>query len=123
MGYETGYSLRVLKARFAVTEIAPTFVDITCTDEGLAVIDDLRSSNESAEYCLDFEGESEQAAKWCDHNLEMLDFSKKYPDLLFKLHGEGERNGDLWDKYYLNGKMQKCEAVIFYQDFDQNQLK
>lgn len=123
MGYETDYSLRILKTRFAVSEIAPTFVDITCTDEGLSIIDDLRQSNESAEYCLDFEGESEAYAKWYDHNFDMLEFSKKYPDILFKLHGEGERNGDLWDKYFLNGKMQECKAVIFYQEFDQTQLK
>lgn len=52
----------------------------------------------------------------------MLLLSKEFPDVLFKLHGEGEDNEDIWDKYFMNGKMQYCPAEIMCPPFDRAKL-
>ena len=61
--------------------------------------------------------------KWYDYDENMLEISRKYPDLLFILSGEGEESGDLWRNYYKNGKSQRCNAVITYGEFDPVLLK
>lgn len=61
--------------------------------------------------------------KWYDNEEDMLELSKEFPDILFKLHGEGERNEDIWDKYFMNGKMQYCPAEIHISEFDRNKLE
>lgn len=48
--------------------------------------------------------------------------SKRFPELLFCLHGEGESGDDLWDAYFFEGKCQHCPAVITYEDFDPSKL-
>lgn len=60
--------------------------------------------------------------KWYNYRENMIEHSLKYPDITFKLSGEGEETGDLWREYYKNGKYQRCEAVIVYADFDESKL-
>lgn len=67
-------------------------------------------------------GESEEPTKWYEHEGDMRKVSLEHPDLVFKLTGEGEENGDLWVKYFKNGKMQICEAKITYDEFDESKL-
>jgi hypothetical protein len=45
------------------------------------------------------------------------------PDVLFTLSGEGEESGDIWRKYYKNGKCQTTAAVIQLDDFDERLLR
>lgn len=42
--------------------------------------------------------------KWYDYNLDMCELSKRYPNLLLWLTGEGEESGDIWKSWYRNGK-------------------
>ena len=71
------------------------------------------------DYGLSF-GDNEY--KWYDNEEDMRLLSKEFPDILFKLHGEGEDNKDIWDKYFMNGKMQYCSAKIIYSPFDKTKL-
>lgn len=81
-------------------------------DEG--IISKLREVNEWAKYCLTDGGESAQNTKWYSHQNDLVEFSRKYPDTLFTLSGEGEEGGDLWKLYVKNGQAQRAEAVITY---------
>ncbi len=83
-------------------------------DEFDNIIADLRENNECAEYALDENGDAEESCKWYDSSKDLKEFSKKYPDVLFTLHGEGEEPGDLWNEYFKNGKNQHCAGEITY---------
>lgn len=65
----------------------------------------------------------DESCKWYDHEDDMKWLSKEYSGTVFKLHGEGEESGDLWDKYFLNGKMQACKAIVTYDEYSVKKLK
>jgi len=64
----------------------------------------------------------DDSCKWYKHESDMASFSKKYPESLFVLKGEGEESEDIWIKYFLNGKMQTAEAKITFEEFDESKL-
>lgn len=61
--------------------------------------------------------------KWYNHEEDMLEVSRAFPDTLFELHGEGEEPGDLWRKYFKNGKIQRCPAQITYEEYNESKLQ
>lgn len=65
----------------------------------------------------------EDQTKWYEHEVVMKEISKEYPDVIIQLTGEGEENSDMWIKYFVNGKMQHCEAKIVFEEFDPKKLK
>lgn len=67
----------------------------------------------------------EESCKWYDHDKDMKALSLRFQDVVFMLHGEGEEEEDKWNKYYLNGQVQACQAkiTIEYEPFDINKLK
>lgn len=67
--------------------------------------------------------EDSDSCKWYDHDTDMKSLSNKFPEVLFKLKGEGEEAGDLWHKYYKNGKMQYCPAIVAFEQYDESKLK
>ena len=103
MGYYTSHYLKVIDG-----------------DEML--IQALRKECDGAEYALDDDGESRESCKWYDHEKDIKSFSKKHPETLFELEGQGEDSGDMWKKYFKNGKMQNCRAKITYEPFQENLL-
>jgi len=105
MGYYTRYSLKVLKS--------PT----QHADNEEEVIADLRK-DEYVEACINEAGDCQDERKWYDHDDTMKVFSKNYPNLIFELEGEGEESGDMWKKYYKDGKSQTCQAVITFEEFN-----
>ena len=111
MGYYTGYSLKL-----------STMQGLTVENQD-EIIADLLATNDCANFALDEDGCQQEPCKWYDHDPEMKKFSKKYPDVLFCLHGDGEESGDIWDKYYHDGKSQVCKAQIVVPAFDKNKLK
>jgi len=87
------------------------------------IISKLREENEDAMYAIDENGVGRCMAKWYKHEEELKSFSKRNPDILFKLEGEGEENGNLWVKYIKNGKVQVCYAKISFDEYDESKLK
>ena len=53
----------------------------------------------------------------------MKEYSLNYPDLIFRIHGDGEEIEDFWDCYFKNGKMQSCPGTVIYDDYDETKLK
>ena len=60
--------------------------------------------------------------KWYDHTEDMRKISEKYQNVIFSLYGNGEEDGDMWVKYFMNGKVQYEKAVITYANFDPKKL-
>lgn len=69
-------------------------------------------------YAIDPEGESVDSCKWYQHEEEVREFSKQFPDVLFTLSGAGEESGDIWKQYFVNGKSQYTKAKLVFEDFD-----
>ncbi len=82
-----------------------------------------RVENDDAKYALEEDGGTGEECKWYDADRDLKDFSKKHPNKLFILSGEGEDSGDIWTNYYVNGKVQQTKAVITFDDFNMNKLK
>jgi hypothetical protein len=87
------------------------------------IIAELRAYSEDAKYALSADGNTSNECKWYEHEDHLRIFSKRYPEVLFGLHGEGEESGDLWIQYYKNGKMQTCKVVMTYPPYDEKMLK
>ena len=73
-------------------------------------------------YCTDLDLRCNHA-KWYEHDENMVELSLKFPDIVFKLHGEGEETEDIWDCYYKNGKKALYEAEIVIPPFCEEDLK
>jgi Fe-S oxidoreductase len=89
-------------------------------DDPIAV---LRGFSEEASYAIDENGDGQDSTKWYEHDEDMVRLSKMFPDIVFKLTGEGETPDGLWECYYKNGKIQHCPARIIYDDFDEEKLE
>ncbi len=103
MGYRTTYQLTVKTGN---------------TD----LISELRSQCDEAMYAIDEYGETEESCKWYDHEKDLKAFSKEHPEAVFQLSGIGEEQPDMWIKYFCDGRMQVCKAIITYEDFDYEKL-
>ena len=86
---------------------------------GDANIDYQKEICDMAEYEHLFDDET----KWYNHDEDMLSLSKKHPKVLFLLDSVGEEDGDMWRKYYMDGKTTKIEAQIVFEEFDLTKLK
>jgi hypothetical protein len=99
-----------------------TRYEISATPEFTDEMEELL--NDSVEDEVEFEDyQSTDDTKWYSHEEHMREFSKNYPEIVFHLTGEGEEAGDIWHKYFQNGKMQDCPAIITFDDFDPKKLK
>ena len=87
------------------------------------LIQKLRDFSDEANYAFDQNGDPEDSTKWYRHQDELKSFSAMHPEVIFKLIGEGEENGDLWHEYYMGGKMQVCKAFITYPHFNSDFLE
>lgn len=100
MGYYTSYTLDVQNLSQEDTD---KLVQIL-KDRNLFEIFD---EPYQIEYLLEFP--SSDVAKWYDHDENMCEISRLFPNAVFKLSGFGEAAGDIWDTYYQNGEFEYCE--------------
>jgi len=112
MGYITSYSLKICRK------------DQSNIGHNLAeeVIELLRKQD-SPRYALTECGDIKNSCTWYDHEEDLIKFSKYHPDLLFTLSGEGEEAGDIWKKYFINGKVQVEKAQITIKEFNPKYFK
>lgn len=64
----------------------------------------------------------DDSCKWYSHEKDMSIVSKEFPNHVLKLMGEGEESGDIWVKYFKDGKVQVCKAKITFDAFDESKL-
>ena len=117
MGYNTRYSL---SAQLLINNQPAKLVDDTPV---YSLIESLRAEYDNAQYALNGDGSTNNEAKWYEHTEDLVKFSAKHPNILFTLHGDGEENDDVWNKYFLNGKVQIAKAEIQIAPFDPAKLK
>ncbi len=86
------------------------------------IIGELRDENDWAKGALDGGGAAYEEYKWYDCKEDMLEFSKRHPDILFLLEGEGEEAGDVWRFYAKNGRSFYQQAKMAFEDFDESML-
>lgn len=106
MGYDTKYTLEVKDLSNKVNDWHPDDI----------IINDI--TKVGGEYTL-----CPEKCKWYDHEKDMKTVSLMHPNILLILYGEGDDSGDLWVKYFLNGRMQTSMAKIVYEEFDESKLK
>lgn len=119
MGYYTDYTLSVYRAEkqddgnIVMVSTIPEIVE-SQIDEEIELMDVFREGNiKDAYYTND---------TWYNHEEDMRLLSSKFPDFVFWLSGNGEINEDIWQKFFVAGKMQSCYAQIVYDDFDVSKL-
>lgn len=61
--------------------------------------------------------------KWYDWPSHMKELSKRYPEHMFQLDGDGEDSDDIWRVYFKNGKSHDANTRLIYEDFDERLLK
>lgn len=108
MGYYTRFKLTLPQVNVIVL---PEVVDIIS-----------RRISEISRYYIEIDQDT-QEIKWYDHDDDMKQLSKQYPNVLFLLSGVGEESLDLWQTYYQNGKKQVCEAKIKFESYDERKMQ
>ena len=60
----------------------------------------------------------EDKVKWYEHEQDMIEVSKKFPEIEFILEGDGEEGGDLWRKYFRGGTVYiaKAQVTVVYDE-------
>lgn len=102
MGYYTQFKLKIVEGDGSLPDHEEEIGELSNYGPGL------------------FDGEE---LKWYRHEEDMHAHSKKYPDILFSLEGKGEEQGDHWIKYFKDGKMQRCSAIISFEEYDPQKMK
>jgi len=131
MGYDTYYSLEINQATAQQAKQILAYMEKQEEMEYAFNLEDIASEiskkldkvslvgNKISNY---FVGGSE-CCPWYENDVDMIELSRKFPSVLFVLHGEGEKHGDLWRTYYRDERLQHAPAKITYDEFNVAELK
>jgi hypothetical protein len=126
MGYYTAYSIEVYEKDDILAKHACDLLevndelDIELGKVLLEITDDFSSYEKDIRFS---ELIMDDVKKWYDHDDDMIEISKRYPNYVFVLDGNGEDYDDLWRTYYWDGRMQYCPARIVYEEYNPNNWK
>ncbi len=119
MGYYTDYTLSVYGTQaqkdgtVKMTDEISSIIEAQIAEE-IDKMNVFTDGNMTDSYCSN--------CKWHDHEEDMRVLSAKFPDQIFWLSGRGESEEDMWQKFFMAGKMQECYARIIYDNFDSTKL-
>jgi hypothetical protein len=105
MGYETNYKLKIHSAEKQECQAQ--------AEEALE-----RDGNLS-----EFFFGNADSCTWYFHEDDMKALSTNHPRVVFLLEGEGEESGDIWRKFFKNGRMQRENAQIIFGEFNEEKLQ
>lgn len=111
MSYNTRYKIRIYSGQL------PSF-QTQAIAAGYITLEKLIYDEATKKYSNPFD----QECSWYDHEDNMVYFSKGYPDAIFELSGEGEESGDVWKKYFKNGRYVSIYPELIWPEFDPNDL-
>lgn len=114
MSYSTNYALSLVPPK----EL--TNLEWNHMEESIIKI--FRAVNTNARTLLDEQGYSKVRGDWSECIVELRDFSKGYPEVVFVLEGNGEEPLDLWKLYVKDGKHFLSEAQIIFDEYDESKL-
>ena len=72
----------------------------------------------SGVYYMDFVNGETISCKWYNSKEDMIELSKKFPELLFSVDAAGEEPGDLWKAWARNGKYKRIEPEMIWPKVD-----
>ncbi len=110
MGYYTYHELHVGKANVGKSESAHEFKDYAEDVDYARVLEEVEKQ-------IGF-NPFDDDCKWYSSQQDMLEVSKKFPELLIRVHGNGEESDDIWYHYFHNGKQQFCKVEFVFPDMD-----
>jgi len=61
--------------------------------------------------------------KWYGCEKDCRKVSKMFPDQVILVEGNGEEHGDVWQKYFKNGKCVEYRPKVIWPEFDEKDLK
>jgi hypothetical protein len=128
MGYLSDFTLKVEKSngKTKICDIANAMAELQKENANIFYLfTDI--INQEVKYPVDFDCKAFEMfchkAKWYERNLDMIELSKKFPNIIFKLECKGEEKDALWEEYYQNGKRAIYEAKVIFPEFNINDLK
>lgn len=119
MGYYTRFDIKIYELIYNKDNIPYKFREVLGGDLGL--IQDFFYEEISGTYSLEDMMNGGESYKWYNQESNMRTVSKKFPDFMFIIKGEGEDSGDIWKTYWVNGECQHETAKIVkivFEPFD-----
>jgi hypothetical protein len=56
--------------------------------------------------------DSGESWKWYEYEDHMTQHSRKHPDVVFRLDGEGEESTDIWRMWFKDGRSQRWDLEV-----------
>ena len=122
MGYYTWYEFSTQNNKHKIGDIIEYMKEKERVNDWFYPFGYSLSKFASIEGHNDFDLQADDTTKWYEHDEEMLELSKQFPETIFCLYGDGEESTDMWYSYYKNGRMQHCPARIEFDEYDESKL-